>query len=58
MTIDWDAVIEPEGEDTGVAHFVAQYESECPCGTTIEPGDQAGYIGSDDTASCAECCGL
>lgn len=58
MSTDWDAVIPPEGEDTGVAHFIAQYSSECPCGEPIDPGDQAGYIGADTVASCAECCGL
>ena len=36
--------------------FVAAYESDCiGCGDLIMEGDEAGYVGTDDTASCADC---
>lgn len=36
--------------------FTADYESTCPCGEMILPGDEAGYIDSDSVASCSDCC--
>lgn len=42
-------------EETPVRTFEADYESECPCGEMILPGDKAGYIGDDTQASCWDC---
>jgi len=56
--VNWDDVVATEAEDDGVAQFTARYTSQCPCGNTIDEGDWAGYLPGEDTASCAECCGL
>ena len=57
--MNWEDVIPSEGEDTGVAHFLASYESDCAtCGDLIQRGERAGYLPGDVQASCAECCGL
>lgn len=39
-----------------VRTFTADYESTCPCGAEISPGEEAGYIDGDTVASCSECC--
>lgn len=45
-----------KAEEEVVRDFTASYESECPdCGETILPGDEAGYIGDTDQASCSDC---
>lgn len=38
-----------------VRDFEAEYESTCPCGEVILPGDKAGYIDGDSVASCWDC---
>ena len=50
-----EALMRKESEDVVVRYFEASYESECPCGEPIFPGDKAGYIGNDDQASCWDC---
>lgn len=42
-------------EPVPVRTFEADYESECPCGEMILPGDKAGYIDGDNEASCWDC---
>lgn len=44
-------------DEVVIRDFIAEYKSEChTCWEDILPGDQAGYIGDDNEASCWECC--
>lgn len=44
-------------DEVVIRDFVASYESECvSCGEEICEGDEAGYIGDDNQASCWDCC--
>lgn len=54
--VDFEALLRTEGAREAVRTFTASYESDCAtCGDRILEGDPAGYIGSDDQASCGDC---
>lgn len=55
---DDEDLFDTEGDSVVVRTFTASYESTCPCGALIVEGDEAGYIGDDDEASCVDCIGL
>jgi hypothetical protein len=53
--MDWDSLLEPEGDDVVVRRFTASYTSTGECGCTIYEGEEAGYVGDDTKPTCGEC---
>lgn len=53
--MDWDKLIQPDGEETVVRRFIASYDSDGECGHRIYEGEPAGYIDKDDEPTCGDC---